>query len=69
AWLGDLRHRHCVNLIPMNEHADAPFREPTFERLRAFAARLKEHGCFITVRWSRGRDVAAACGQLVGERG
>jgi 23S rRNA (adenine2503-C2)-methyltransferase len=65
AWLGDLRRRHNVNLIPMNEHAHAPYREPDEERLQAFARRLHEHGCFITVRRSRGRDVQGACGQLV----
>ena len=65
AWLGDLRRRHNVNLIPMNEHVHAPFREPTEERLQAFARRLHEHGCFITVRRSRSRDVQGACGQLV----
>ena len=64
AWLGDLRGRHNVNLIPMNEHPDAPFREPSEERLQAFAARLHRHGCFITVRRSRSRDVQGACGQL-----
>lgn len=65
AWLGDLRHRHNVNLIPMNEHAHADFREPAEERVQAFAARLRRHGCFISVRRSRGRDVQGACGQLV----
>ena len=65
AWLGELRHRHNVNLIPMNEHAHASFREPAEERVQAFARRLHEHGCFVTVRRSRGRDVQGACGQLV----
>ncbi|HEV2845749.1 MAG TPA: 23S rRNA (adenine(2503)-C(2))-methyltransferase RlmN [Thermoanaerobaculia bacterium] len=64
-WLGELRHRHNVNLIPMNEHSHAPFREPAEERVQAFAQRLHQHGCFITVRRSRGRDVQGACGQLV----
>jgi 23S rRNA (adenine2503-C2)-methyltransferase len=68
AWLGDLRRRHNLNLIPMNEHERAPFREPTEERLQAFARRLHEHGCFITVRRSRSRDVQGACGQLVRQR-
>ena len=65
AWLGDLRRRHSVNLIPMNEHEHSPFREPVEDRVQAFARRLHEHGCFITVRRSRGRDVQGACGQLV----
>lgn len=64
AWLGDLRHGHNINLIPMNEHARSAFREPVEERVQAFAARLHRHGCFVTVRRSRGRDVQGACGQL-----
>jgi 23S rRNA (adenine2503-C2)-methyltransferase len=65
AWLGELRHRHNVNLIPMNEHAHSVFREPEEKRLQDFARRLHQHGCFVTVRRSRGRDVQGACGQLV----
>jgi 23S rRNA (adenine2503-C2)-methyltransferase len=65
AWLGDLRHRHNLNLIPLNEHPQTTFREPAEERLQAFAARLRQHGCFISVRRSRSRDVQGACGQLV----
>ncbi len=65
AWLGDLRARHNVNLIPMNEHAQAPFREPPEVSLQAFARRLRERGCFVSVRRSRSRDVQGACGQLV----
>ena len=67
-WLGELRHRHNVNLIPMNEHAHAPFAEPAEARLQAFAARLRERGCFVSVRRSRSRDVGGACGQLVERR-
>src|SRR6185436_661829 len=65
AWLGDLKRRHNVNLIPMNEHVQSAFLEPEEDRVQAFARRLHEHGCFITVRRSRGRDVQGACGQLV----
>jgi 23S rRNA (adenine2503-C2)-methyltransferase len=68
AWLGDLRRFHNVNLIPMNEHEHTSFREPTEDRIQAFARRLHEHGCFITIRRSRGRDVQGACGQLVKRR-
>jgi 23S rRNA (adenine2503-C2)-methyltransferase len=64
-WLGDLRTGHNINLIRMNEHPAAPFREPPEARLRAFLDRLKARGCFVTVRKSRGRDVQGACGQLV----
>lgn len=68
AWLGDLRGAHNLNLIPMNEHDHAAFREPGEDRIQAFSDRLKALGCFVTVRRSRGRDVRAACGQLVKEK-
>ncbi len=63
-WIGELRH--IVNVIPFNAWGVAsPYREPAPERLQAFAARLHERGCLVTVRLSRGRDVRAACGTLV----
>ncbi len=60
--------RHVVNLIPYNAFPGAPFAEGTEERLRAFSKILLDRGCLVTVRRSRGRDVAAACGQLVRAR-
>ncbi len=65
AWLGTLKRGHNINLIPMNEHSQSDFHEPAEVRIQAFSDRLKSHGCFVTVRRSRGRDVNAACGQLV----
>ena len=67
-WLGDLRHGHNLNLIPMNEHGASVFREPGEDRVQAFSDWLKARGCFVTVRRSRGRDIQGACGQLVKER-
>jgi 23S rRNA (adenine2503-C2)-methyltransferase len=64
-WLGDLRSKHNLNLIPMNEHGASDFHEPAEARIQAFSDRLKAKGCFVTVRRSRGRDVNGACGQLV----
>ena len=66
--LGEFRHKHNVNLIPMNEHAQSLIRGSDEARLQAFAAVLKQHGCFVTVRRSRGRDANAACGQLIKEK-
>lgn len=54
-----------VNLIPMNEHEGSGFRRPEEARVSRFAEVLMEEGCLVLVRNSRGRDVAAACGQLV----
>lgn len=53
-----------VNLIPWNEHAGADFRRPSDADVQAFAARLEQAGVPTTVRTTRGRDIAAACGQL-----
>ena len=57
-------YRHMINVIPWNAFAGAPFRAPTEERVQAFAAVLHARGCLVTVRRSRGQDVAGACGQL-----
>lgn len=56
--------RHNVNLIPWNPTGTGEFSTPAFERTRAFAQRLRARGCLVTVRRTRGRDVAGACGLL-----
>jgi 23S rRNA (adenine2503-C2)-methyltransferase len=65
AWMGGLRNTHNLNLIRMNAHAACDIQEPDEARIEAFVHRLKELGCFVTMRKSRGRDIQAACGQLV----
>jgi 23S rRNA (adenine2503-C2)-methyltransferase len=65
ATLGEFRHRHNLNLIPMNEHTHSPIRGSSEARLQGFVEVLKAGGCFVTVRRSRGQDVKAACGQLI----
>ncbi|MDI3341860.1 MAG: 23S rRNA (adenine(2503)-C(2))-methyltransferase RlmN [Sphaerobacter sp.] len=56
-----------VNLIPLNPTPAAPFGRPRVERIDRFAAILRERGIAATVRYSRGVDIAAACGQLRAE--
>jgi 23S rRNA (adenine2503-C2)-methyltransferase len=58
-----------VNLIPFNEHEGAPFERPTDEEVQAFQARLLTHDVPVMIRTTRGRDIAAACGQLCVEEG
>jgi 23S rRNA (adenine2503-C2)-methyltransferase len=53
-----------VNLIPWNEHVGADFKRPSDAAVSAFARRLEERGVTCMVRTTRGRDIAAACGQL-----
>jgi 23S rRNA (adenine2503-C2)-methyltransferase len=61
---------HNINLIPFNEYPRASFRAPSDARLDAFArALLARRPSLVTVRRSRGRDVQAACGQLVQSAG
>src|SRR5436190_183370 len=52
-----------VNLIPYNP-PDAPYRGSSRAAVDAFRATLEAHGLRATVRLTRGRDIAAACGQL-----
>jgi 23S rRNA (adenine2503-C2)-methyltransferase len=60
-----LRGVRCkINLIPLNEHAATDFKSPdstTVERFRSFLA--SRHFTAL-VRYSKGNDIAAACGQL-----
>ena len=58
------RLRANVNLIRYNEVKGLPFDRPTTEDVRSFQAILKERHVNVHIRASRGRDIAAACGQL-----
>ncbi len=53
-----------VNLIPYNENPGLGFGDPGQERLQAFRSVLTARGVTSMVRKNRGRDIAAACGQL-----
>ena len=52
-----------VNLIPWNP-GELPYKETAAERLEEFRKILTDRGVPAFVRYSRGRDVMAACGQL-----
>jgi 23S rRNA (adenine2503-C2)-methyltransferase len=56
-----------VNLIPLNAAAGIPFERPADAAIDRFARTLVEHGLTVSVRKSRGRDIRAACGQLIVE--
>jgi 23S rRNA (adenine2503-C2)-methyltransferase len=66
AALADLlqpRKAFKVNLIPYNP-TDSGYRGSGRDAIAAFRAALEERGLRTTVRLTRGRDIAAACGQL-----
>jgi len=56
-----------INLIPLNAAAGIPFERPSDAAVDRFAGILAERGVTVSVRKSRGRDIRAACGQLIVE--
>jgi len=54
-----------VNLIPLNAAPGIPFERPSDMAVDRFAQILAECGLVVSVRKSRGRDIRAACGQLI----
>jgi 23S rRNA (adenine2503-C2)-methyltransferase len=59
--------RAKVNLLPLNEAAGIPYERPSDARVNRFAQILADRGIVVSVRKSRGRDIRAACGQLITE--
>jgi 23S rRNA (adenine2503-C2)-methyltransferase len=56
-----------VNLIPLNAAAGIPFERPADAAIDRFGRILADAGLIVSVRKSRGRDIRAACGQLIVE--
>ncbi len=56
-----------VNLLPLNEATGIPYARPSDARVNTFAKILSDAGVTVSVRKSRGRDIRAACGQLLVE--
>lgn len=62
-----LRDVRCkINLIPFNPFPGSGYRTPSSRRVRAFQTVLLDAGCATMLRTTRGDDIDAACGQLVG---
>ena len=57
-----------VNLIPFNPHEGSGFEPPSEQRIGELLALLAARDITVSVRRSRGQDVAGACGQLVRRR-
>ncbi|MDV3131037.1 MULTISPECIES: 23S rRNA (adenine(2503)-C(2))-methyltransferase RlmN [Mycobacterium] len=62
--LGPLAH---VNLIPLNPTPGSEWDASPKPAEREFVKRVRERGVSCTVRDTRGREIAAACGQLAAE--
>jgi len=72
----DLKHAHelvrltsgidvKINLIPFNTIEPSTFEAPTDARVQEFRDVFHKAGIRVLVRYSKGQDIAAACGQLV----
>ena len=57
-----------VNLIPMNPHPGSPMQESTLLTMQAFQDYLTARSIPAPIRYSRGQDVSAACGQLASKK-
>jgi len=62
------RLRAKVNLIAFSPVPGLAFAPPEESALREFVGRLEERRVHVTVRRSKGSDIAAACGQLAGRK-
>lgn len=56
--------RGCVNLIPYNPIPGMEYKKPSKESVRKFCEILEEAHIPHTCRYTKGDDIAAACGQL-----
>ncbi|HZJ68413.1 MAG TPA: 23S rRNA (adenine(2503)-C(2))-methyltransferase RlmN [Candidatus Eisenbacteria bacterium] len=60
-----LRSRHShVNLIPANPIPDSPWTRSRKEEIEEFRSVLEKNQINVTIRYSAGQDITAACGQL-----
>ena len=63
-----LRQLPCkINLIPFNPFEGSGYLKPSGNRIKRFQSYLQEQGYVTTIRSTRGDDIMAACGQLVGQ--
>ena len=63
-----LRQVPCkINLIPFNPFPHSGYEKPSNNAIHRFKQSLTDAGYTVTIRTTRGDDIDAACGQLVGK--
>ncbi len=62
------RFQTHVNLIPYNPIQEVDYQRPSEQRIEAFASILRQKHIAVSVRYSRGLEADAACGQLRASR-
>ncbi len=58
------RKRFKVNLIPFNPYPGTEFERPDEKSVLRFEKILWDYNLSVFIRWSKGKDISAACGQL-----
>lgn len=53
-----------INLIPFNEYTNCQYRKPTNKNVIKFQKYLLDRNFTTTIRYSKGKDISGACGQL-----
>ncbi len=53
-----------INIIPYNENESIKFKSPEKRKVEKFSDTLFKRGYTVMVRWSKGREINSACGQL-----
>ena len=56
-----------INLIPFNPFSESKYKRPSGNRVKRFQKHLQDNGYVTTIRSTRGDDIMAACGQLIGQ--
>ncbi|GIS32348.1 MAG: hypothetical protein Ct9H90mP4_02620 [Gammaproteobacteria bacterium] len=56
-----------INLIPFNPFPGSSYKRPSSMRVQTFKKKIQKEGYITTIRTTRGEDIMAACGQLVGK--
>lgn len=57
-----------INIIEYNPHTSSPFKKSDKQKTDAFIAFMEKLNLIVTVRYSKGKDIDAACGQLAAKR-
>ncbi|BAP58443.1 23S rRNA (adenine(2503)-C(2))-methyltransferase RlmN [Candidatus Tachikawaea gelatinosa] len=57
-----------INLIPWNFIKGLPYKTSSYEKIFRFSEILMKNGFFTVIRKTKGSDINASCGQLIGEK-
>jgi 23S rRNA (adenine2503-C2)-methyltransferase len=57
-----------INIIEYNPHKNSPYKKSEKQKVDAFVAFLEKLNLIVNVRYSKGKDIDAACGQLAGRK-